>query len=105
MSFSADLAWERAKTLAPYPKKLDGYYQDILNQYEVAQRTATIARSKGFDPTDFIESKTVFDLADRVNQMLHLDQFEGLVDRLRDLLPSTSKERAALTISQEIALG
>ena len=105
MSFSADLAWERAKTLAPFPKKLDGYYQDILNQYEVAHRTATIARSKGFDPTDFIESKTVFDLADRVNQMLHLDQFEGLVDRLRELLHSTTKERAALTISQEIALG
>ena len=59
----------------------------------------------GFDPVDAIESKTVFDLADRVNQMLRLDQFEGLVDRLRELLHSTSKERAALSISQEIALG
>jgi DNA polymerase II large subunit len=105
LSFSADLAWERAKTLAPFPKRLDGYYQDILNQYEVAQRIASTARAKGFDPTEFIESKTVFDLADRVNQMLHLDQFEGLVDRLRELLHTTSKERAALTISQEIALG
>jgi DNA polymerase II large subunit len=64
-----------------------------------------MARSKGFDPTDVVESKTVFDLADRVNQMLRLDQFEGLVDRLRELLHTTSKERAALTISQEIALG
>jgi DNA polymerase II large subunit len=105
LSFSADLAWERAKTLAPFPAKLDGYYRDILQQYEAAQKTASLARSKGFDPTDFIESKTVFDLADRVNQMLHLDQFEGLVDRLRVLLHTTSKERAALTISQEIALG
>lgn len=52
-----------------------------------------------------VESKTVFDLADRVNQMLRLDQFEGLVDRLRELLHTTYKERAALTISQEIALG
>lgn len=105
MSFSADLAWERVKTLAPFPAKLDFYYRDILSQYEAAQKTASIARSKGYDPTDFIESKTVFDLADRVNQMLHLDQFEGLVDRLRELLRSTSKERAALMISQEIALG
>ncbi len=105
MSFSADLAWERAKTLAPFPKKFEPYYKDILNQYESAQRVASIARSKGLDPTDFVESKTVFDLADRVNQMLHLDQFEGLVDRLRELLHTTSKERAALTISQEIALG
>ncbi len=105
MSFSADLAWERVKTLAPFPPRLDSYYQDILSQYEAAQRTASIARLKGLDPTDIVESKTVFDLADRVNQMLRLDQFEGLVDRLRELLHTTSKERAALTISQEIALG
>ena len=105
MSFSADLAWERVKTLAPFPGRLDSYYRDILSQYETAHRTATIARLKGFDPTDVVESKTVFDLADRVNQMLRLDQFEGLVDRLRDLLHTTTKERAALTISQEIALG
>jgi DNA polymerase II large subunit len=105
LSFSADLAWERVKTLAPFPARLDSYYLDILSQYEAAQRTASIARAKGLDPTDVVESKTVFDLADRVNQMLRLDQFEGLVDRLRELLHTTSKERAALTISQEIALG
>ena len=105
MSFSADLAWERVKTLAPFPKHLDSYYRDILSQYEAAHNTANIARTKGFDPTDSVESKTVFDLADRVNQMLRLDQFEGLVDRLRELLHTTSKERAALAISQEIALG
>ena len=105
MSFSADLAWERVKLLAPFPAKLDSYYRDILTQYETAHKAASLARSKGIDPTETIESKTVFDLADRVNQMLRLDQFEGLVDRLRELLKSTSKERAALTISQEIALG
>ncbi|HEV2137934.1 MAG TPA: DNA polymerase II large subunit [Nitrososphaerales archaeon] len=105
MSFSADLAWERVKTLAPFPARLDSYYQDILSQYEAAHRAASAARSKGLDPRDVVESKTVFDLADRVNQMLRLDQFEGLVGRLRELLHTTSKERAALTISQEIALG
>jgi DNA polymerase II large subunit len=105
LSFSADLAWERVRTLAPFPRRLDSYYKDILSQYEAAQKIASIARSKGLDPTDSVETKTVFDLADRVNQMLRLDQFEGLVDRLRELLHTTSKERAALTISQEIALG
>jgi len=105
MSFSADLAWERAKTLAPFPARLDPYYLDILSQYEAAHRAASIARSNGLDPVQVVENKTVFDLADRVNQMLRLDQFEGLVDRLRELLKSTSKERAAMTISQEIALG
>ncbi len=105
MSFSAELAWERVKTLAPFPARLGLYYRDILSQYEAAHRTASAARAKGFDPTETVESKTVFDLADRVNQMLRLDQFEGLVDRLRELLHTTTKERAALTISQEIALG
>ncbi len=105
MSFSAENAWERARTLAPFPARLHSYYRDILSQYEAAHNLATTARSKGIDPSDSVESKTVFDLADRVNQMLRLDQFEGLADRLRELLKSTSKERAALTISQEIALG
>ena len=105
MSFSADRAWERVKKLAPFPEHLHPYYRDILSQYEAAQNVAAAARSKGHDPTDTVESKTVFDLADRVNQMLRMDQFEGLVDRLRELLHTTTKERAALTISQEIALG
>jgi DNA polymerase II large subunit len=105
MSFSAELAWERVKTLAPFPEHLGPYYRDILSQYEAAHNLASAARLKGYDPTASVESKTVFDLADRVNQMLRLDQFEGLVDRLRELLHSTTKERAALTISQEIALG
>jgi len=105
MSFSAETAWDRVRKLAPFPARLDTYYKDILGQYEAAYLTASRARSMGFDPVDTVESKTVFDLADRVNQMLRLDQFEGLVDRLRELLHSTSKERAALAISQEIALG
>ena len=105
MSFSADSAWVRVRTLAPFPASLESYYKDILTQYETEHTIASIARAKGIDPTDSVESKTVFDLADRVNQMLGLDQFEGLVDRLRELLHTTGKERAALTISQEIALG
>ncbi|MBI3860142.1 MAG: DNA polymerase II large subunit [Thaumarchaeota archaeon] len=105
MSFSSEEAWARARKLAPFPPTLDPYYRDILEQYEMAFNSASTARVKGIDPKHSVESKTVFDLADRVNQMLGLDQFEGLVDRLRDLLKTTTKERAALTISQEIALG
>jgi len=105
MSFSAETAWNRVHKLAPFPARFDAYYKDILKQYEAAHLTASQAKSMGFDPVDTVESKTVFDLADRVNQMLRLDQFEGLVDRLRELLHSASKERAALAISQEIALG
>ena len=77
MSFSADNAWERAKTLTPFPARLNAYYWDILSQYESAHSIATRARSKGIDPRDEVERKTVFDLADRVNQMLRLDQLDG----------------------------
>jgi len=105
MSFSAVAAWNHVKTLAPFPESLTEYYADILQQYEEAHKTALTARLQGKDPILGIEPKTVFDLADRVNQMLGLEQFEGLADRLRGLLKSTTKEKAALTISQEIALG
>ncbi len=105
MSFRADEAWARAKTLAPFPNRLTDYYMDILSQYESAYNTASAARSKGLDPKREVEPKTAFDLADRVNQMLRLGQFEGLTERLRELLRTTTKEKAALTISQEIALG
>jgi DNA polymerase II large subunit len=105
MSFSAIEAWERARTLAPFPSRLTDYYKDILLQYQEAHDMASAARLKGLDPKKEVEPKTVFDLADRVNQMLGLGQFEGLTDRLRELLHTTSKEKAALTISQEIALG
>lgn len=105
MSFSASAAWEHVRTLAPFPVSLTEYYNDILCQYERAHKVALMARLQGKDPILGIEPKTVFDLADRVNQMLGLEQFEGLADRLRALLKSTTKERAALTISQEIALG
>lgn len=105
MSFSADDAWNRVKLLAPFPARMTEYYNGILDQYAQAQARAGEARSRGYDSIETVEPKTVFDLADRVNQMLGLTQFEGLADRLRELLKSVTKERAALTISQEIALG
>src|SRR2546422_7075916 len=105
MPFDAKSAWERSKQLAPFPDHLNPYYEDILSQYEQAYSVAEIGRSKGYDPNYNVEPRTVFDLADRVNEMLGLDQFEGLAERLRGLLKTTSKEKAAINISQEIALG
>src|SRR2546422_6001320 len=105
MPFDAKSAWERSKQLAPFPDHLNPYYEDILSQYEQAYSIAEIGRSRGYDPNYNVEPRTVFDLADRVNEMLGLDQFEGLAERLRILLKTTSKEKAAINISQEIALG
>ena len=105
MSFSAKSAWERTSKLAAFPAHLQNYYAEILSQYESASGLAQRARAEGRDPHMSIEPRAVFDLADRVNQMLGLDQFEGLAERLRELLQTVGKERAAVTISQEIALG
>ncbi len=105
MPFSAETSWERMRQLTAFPPHLEDYYKGILAEYESTFNTAEKAKAKGLDPNEFVESKVVFDLADRVNQMLGLTQFEGLADRLRELLKSTSKERATLTIAEEIALG
>ena len=105
MPFKASSAWEHSKKLTVFPAELEPYYGDILNQYESAYNLAEEAKSKGLDPNEIVESKTVFDLADRVNEMLGLSQFEGLAERLRHLLHTTTKERATLAIAEEIALG
>jgi DNA polymerase II large subunit len=105
LSASSEGTWRRIRTLADFPDSLEPYYNEILRQYSEAYSVASKARLKGLDPKDSVEPKTAFDLADRVNQMLGLDQFEGLAERLRELLSTTSKERAAIAIAQEIALG
>ena len=105
MPFKASSAWEHSKKLTAFPTDLELYYADILHQFESAYNFAEEAKSRGLDPNEIVESKTVFDLADRVNEMLGLSQFEGLAERLRHLLHTTSKERATLTIAEEIALG
>jgi DNA polymerase II large subunit len=105
MPFSADSAWERTRNLTSFPQSLNEYYLGLLKEYELTYNTAEKAKGMGLDANEFVESKTVFDLADRVNQMLGLSQFEGLDLRLRHLLRSTTKERATLTIAEEIALG
>jgi len=105
LPFKASSAWEHSKKLTVFPADLEPYYCDILSQYESAYNTAEEAKSRGLDPNEIVESKTVFDLADRVNEMLGLSQFEGLAERLRHLLHTTTKERATLAIAEEIALG
>lgn len=105
MPFKAASAWEHSRKLTAFPPELEPYYMEILGQYEAAHNLAEEAKSRGLDPNEMVESKTVFDLADRVNEMLGLSQFEGLAERLRHLLHTTTKEKATLAIAEEIALG
>ncbi len=61
----------------------------------------TKARKLGLDVVDRVEPKIAFDLADRVAKMHNID----IADRLRALLSRTTKEKAALKIAEEIAMG
>ena len=77
------------------------YQQDILRKVEQIYELASKARKVGLDASNAIESKIAYDLADRVAKMHDID----IASRLRTLLERTTKEKAALKIAEEIALG
>ena len=77
------------------------YYNDILEKLQKNFELATKAKNKGLDVYNWIEPKIAYDLADRVAKMHNID----IAARLRSLLSYTSKEKAALKIAEEIALG
>src|ERR1044072_5653813 len=77
------------------------YHNDILESVNQIYLIANVARKQGIDTFDKIESRIVYDLADRVAKMHDIN----ITNRLRDLLSKTRKEKAALKISEEIAQG
>jgi DNA polymerase II large subunit len=83
------------------PEYYLNYQHEILKNVETSFELATKARRMGLDLSDRVEPKVAYDLADRVAKMHNID----IADRLRALLSHTTKERAALKIAEEIALG
>ena len=77
------------------------YQQDILRKVEQIYELGSKARKIGLDASNAVESKIAYDLADRVAKMHDID----IASRLRTLLERTTKEKAALKIAEEIALG
>jgi DNA polymerase II large subunit len=77
------------------------YQQDILKNVHQNYQHALKARRRGIDVADIVEPKIAYDLADRVAKMHEID----IADRLRALLATTTKEKAALKIAEEIAAG
>jgi DNA polymerase II large subunit len=77
------------------------YQHDILANVQKNYEHALKARKKGIDVSVVVEPKIAFDLADRVAKMHNID----IAERLRSLLGSTTKEKAALKIAEEIAKG
>jgi DNA polymerase II large subunit len=83
------------------PNYYSAYYDNIINIIESNFNLASEARRQNIDVSDVVESKIAYDLADRVAKMHELD----IADRLRLLLSHMGKEKAALKIAEEIALG
>ena len=83
------------------PLFYNNYHNTILESLNKIYLIANDARIQGIDASDKIESRIVYDLADRVAKMHDIN----ITKRLRDLLSETTKEKAALKISEEIAQG
>jgi DNA polymerase II large subunit len=83
------------------PNYYHTYYDNIINIIEKNFNLASEARHQNIDVSSTVESKIAYDLADRVAKMHELD----IADRLRLLLSHMGKEKAALKIAEEIALG
>ena len=83
------------------PENYVNYQESILQSVQKNLNVGIEARRRGIDVTERVEPKIAFDLSDRVAKMHDID----IAKRLRELLSNTSKERAALKIAEEIALG
>ena len=83
------------------PQYYLNYQHCILKIVQKTFELATKARKRGLDVSDIVEPKIAYDLADRVAKMHNID----IANRLRSLLSLTTKEKAALKIAEEIAIG
>src|SRR5918912_2374895 len=83
------------------PEYYLNYQHEILTNVERSFELATKGRKMGLDVSDRVEPKIAYDLADRVAKMHNID----IANRLRALLSHTTKEKAALKIAEEIAIG
>src|SRR5215211_1911934 len=83
------------------PSFYNNYHNNLLNFLNEIYLIASDARLQGIDVSEKIESRIVYDLADRVAKMHDIN----ITNRLRNLLSETTKEKAALKISEEIAQG
>jgi DNA polymerase II large subunit len=95
-----DEAKIRLKSIS-IPQHYVDYQISILEQVNKLYAQILKARQKGYDITTTVEPKIAYDLSDRVAKMHNID----ISDRLRSLLSHTTKEKAALKIAEEIALG
>lgn len=78
------------------------YARTLRDEYNRQYEIATLARSKGLDPSWKVESETTYDLAERVEKAVGPS---GVAERVRELGKLISREETALKLSEEIILG
>lgn len=83
------------------PARYRTYYEGLLAKTEHAFAYAKQAKDTGKDASLTVDSKTAFDLSDRVSKILDVD----VTDRLRELIDEKGRDLAALLIAGEIAKG
>jgi len=74
----------------------------LHDEYNRQYSLASLARSKGLDPSAKVESQTTYDLAERVEKAVGPI---GIAERIRELVKVISREETALKVSEEIVLG
>ncbi len=85
----------------PMPDYYFDYYAKISEKVFGIFELAAAAKATLTDSSGMVEPKIAFDLADRVSKMHDID----ITENLRSLIQKTTKELAALTLSEEIARG
>jgi DNA polymerase II large subunit len=88
-------------SLAPFPQRYITYNKSLIDEINREYSIAVSARARGLDPSLSVEPEIAFDLADRVEHLLHVP----VATRLRELLAANRTEKAALIMAQEYAMG
>jgi len=89
--------------LDPLENRLSNpYARRLHDEYNRQYSLASLARSKGLDPSAKVESQTTYDLAERVEKAVGP---AGIAERIRELVKIISREETALKVSEEIVLG
>ena len=73
------------------------YARTLRDEYNRQYEIATLARSKGLDPSWKVESETTYDLAERVEKAVGPP---GVAERIRELGKLISREETALKLSE-----
>ncbi|BDC35647.1 MAG: DNA polymerase II large subunit [Candidatus Methanoliparum thermophilum] len=78
---------------------IEDYFSFLDEKLVKSLNVAKKARSRGYDPHEYVEIDIAKDLADRVESLI---KFDGIADKIRDLEEDMTREEVAFKIAKEI---